>query len=175
MCFVSYRILEEGACSVVAAEGTPGNDAAAGVTCSSGASLEAMQRDSIAPGARTAFRPRQLPVRTVQLPALQMRPGHARDRHAMQAYARAHDLNGLMHEFTHSLILNRPADPEAFLHGVLGERMASNGGDPKTGNAQLATDAAMLRVHVEYSGHEGVRRRNFSTLVAIITGVTAGN
>ena len=44
--------------------------------------------------------------------------------------------------------------------------MASNGGDPKTGNAQLATDAAMLRVHVEYSGHEGVRRRNFSTLVA---------
>ena len=125
-----------------------------------------MQRDSIAPGARTASHPRQLPVRTAHLPALQMRPGDARDRHAMQAYAAAHDLNGLMHEFTHSLILNRPADPVAFLHGVLGERMASNGGDPKTGNAQLATDAAMLRVHVEYSGHEGVRRRNFSTLVA---------
>lgn len=129
-------------------------------------SLDAMQRDSIAPGARTASHPRQLPVRTAHLPALQMRPGNARDRHAMQAYAAAHDLNGLMHEFTHSLILNRPADPVAFLHGVLGERMASNGGDPKTGNAQLATDAAMLRVHVEYSGHEGVRRRNFSTLVA---------
>ena len=137
-------------------------------------SLDAMQRDSIASGARTAFRPRQLPVRTVQLPALQMRPGHARDRHAMQAYARAHDLNGLMHEFTHSLILNRPADPVAFLHGVLGERMASNGGNSATENrsitehrlAQGTTDAAMLRVQVEYSGHEGMRRRNFSTLVA---------
>ena len=44
----------------------------------------------------------------------------------MQAYARAHDLNGLMHEFTHALILSRPADPVAFLHGVLGERMAFN-------------------------------------------------
>ena len=91
--FISQdRILEEGVCSVVAAEGTPGNDAAAGVTCSSGASLDAMQRDCIAPGARTASHPRQLPVRTVQLPALQMRPGNARDRHAMQAYAAAHSL-----------------------------------------------------------------------------------
>ena len=173
--FISQdRILEEGVCSVVAAEGTPGNDAAAGVTCSSGASLDAMQRDCIAPGARTASHPRQLPVRTAHLPALQMRPGNARDRHAMQAYAAAHDLNGLMHEFTHSLILNRPADPVAFLHGVLGERMASNGGNSATENrpimehrlAQGTTDAAMLRVQVEYSGHEGMRCRNFSTLVA---------
>merc|ERR1719261_615724 len=52
--------------------------------------------------------------------------------------------------------------------------MASNGGNSATENrpitehrlAQGTTDAAMLRVHVEYSGHEGVRRRNFSTLVA---------
>ena len=82
------------------------------------------------------------------------------------------DVYGLMREFIHILILNRPEDPVAFLHRVLGERMASNGGDPATGNppehkpAEVATDAAMLRVQVEYSGCKGMRRRNFSTLVA---------
>ena len=133
-----------------------------------------MRRDSTAPLAQPASRPRKLPLPTAQLPAIQPRPVYARDRHELQAYAKVKDVYGLMREFTHTLLLNRPEDPVAFLHGVLGERMASNGGNSATENrpimehrlAQGTTDAAMLRVQVEYSGHEGMRCRNFSTLVA---------
>ena len=131
-----------------------------------------MRRDSTAPLAQPASRPRKLPLPTVHLPAIQPRPVYARDKHTLQAYAKVKDVYGLMRELTHTLLLNMPKDPVAFLHGMLGERMASNGGDPATGNppehkpAQVATDAAMLRVEVEYSGCEGVHRRNFSTLVA---------
>ena len=111
-------------------------------------------------------------MRTGQLPVLQPGAGHIRDRTTLHKYADEQDVNGLMRDLANTLFLNRPDNPVAYLHKVLGERLDGQnikGVDPATGGRPedklKEKEAGLLRVQAEFFGDGGVRRRNLSLLV----------
>ena len=90
---------------------------------------------------------------------------HARDEQAARAYLEKHNISELFREQTQRLLLNKPANPVAFLHRDLGERLGDSG-DAQGAVRALDPEVCRLSLSVEVEGHGGQKRRSFSTLIA---------
>ena len=92
---------------------------------------------------------------------------HARDEQAARAYLEKHNISELFREQTQRLLLNKPANPVAFLHRDLGERLGDSG-DAQGAVRALDPEVCRLSLSVEVEGHGGQQqnRRSFSTLIA---------